>query len=126
MTHTPVRIAICDDTALMRELVRVVFADVPEAQIVGEADDGPAGIELVEAQRPDVLICDMQMPTLNGLDVLAVVRERMPHVRVVMFSSDPWVEQAALQGGAAAFLVKGEDPDLLVAAVMDREFREAA
>lgn len=88
-------------------------------EVVGEAADGTAGIELAREQQPDVLLLDVSMPVLDGLAALPSIREASPGTRVVMLTgfSDEGMREQALGNGAAGFVEKGSDPAAITNAV---------
>jgi DNA-binding NarL/FixJ family response regulator len=90
-----------------------------EYQVVGEADDGLEAVELVERLRPDVLIVDVMLPGLNGLEVTTRVRARVPETRVVvlsMYANESYVLEA-LRNGASGYVLKATSVSQLVEAV---------
>ncbi len=114
-----IRIVLADDHAVVREGFRQLLASEPDFAIIGEAGDGPAAIELVKRLRPDVLILDMVMPGLRGLEVLERVRHFLPKTRVVILSmyDDQGYLLRALQGGAMAYVLKESSARELVQAI---------
>ena len=101
-------ILIVDDHAPVRTLVRAIVAREPDLQVVGEAGDGAEAIRLTHALRPDIIVLDVAMPRVNGLDALRRIKAAHPETKVVivtMHSEDAYRE-AAEEGGADAFLVK--------------------
>jgi DNA-binding NarL/FixJ family response regulator len=115
------RVLIVDDHRLMLNALRVTLERDDDMSVVGEADSGEKVIPLVAQTGPDVVLLDVRMPALDGLAVLAQIRERYPKVAVVVLSAvdDPALVRAALERGAAAFLLKFIDPRDLVAAVRE-------
>ncbi|MFI5906899.1 response regulator [Dactylosporangium sp. NPDC051541] len=114
----PIRVVVVDDEALIRGGLRLLIAREADLELVGEAADGAAALELIRAARPDVALVDLRMPEVDGLGVL---RGLDPGVgtRVVVvttFESDENVF-AALQAGAAGFLLKDADPAELIRAI---------
>ncbi len=107
-----------DDTATIRMLIRLALENVG-IQIVGEAGDGAAGVELVARELPDVVILDVAMPVMDGFEALPLMRAAVPGVRVVILSGfqASMVGDAALGAGADAFVEKGQ-LDQLVTTVL--------
>lgn len=107
-----ISVVLADDHPVVRQGLRVVFGADPEVNIVGEAGDGLETVRVVERLQPDVLVLDLLMPALSGLDVLPIVRQRSPRTRTVVFStcaSEEFVLQA-LKNGAVGYVLKGCDP----------------
>lgn len=102
------RVAVADDTSDMRLLVRMALADRPELELVGEAENGQEAIDLVAALRPDLLLLDIHMPIVDGLEALPRLRQVSPDTRVVMLSALSAAQHSAtaLAAGAAAFVQK--------------------
>jgi len=118
-----ISIILADDHPLMRRGMRWLLEPEQDLSIVGMAADGLETVRLVERLKPDVLVMDLMMPGLSGLEALRVVRERSPRTRTVilsMYSSNAAVAQA-LQNGATGYVLKGCNEEDLVRAV-----REAA
>jgi len=107
----PVRVLLADDHRLMRAGIRALLKDLPGVQVIGEAGDGLECLALTASIAPDVLLLDITMPGLNGLEVVRRVTKEHPRVRVIvlsMFTEGVYVRQA-LRAGAKGFLVKGAD-----------------
>jgi DNA-binding NarL/FixJ family response regulator len=104
-----IRVVLCDDAPGFRALVRYTLEDDPDLVVVGEAGDGSAGLEAVAELRPDVVLLDISMPRLGGLDAIAAMLERSPSSRVVALSGHTAEEMAgaALARGAHAYVEKG-------------------
>jgi CheY-like chemotaxis protein len=104
----PIRVALCDDVADLRELFREVLEGAG-VQVVGEAEDGAACIELVATEQPDVLLLDLEMPVMDGLEAIPHIVRRAPETAIVVLSgySAGAMAQQALQLGAHSYLEKG-------------------
>lgn len=115
-----IRVAVVDDQALVRMGLRTLLDSEPDIQLVGEAGDGQAGLEVIRAMVPDVVLLDIRMPVLDGLSTLRQITadQALRTVRVVMlttFELDEYVFEA-LAAGASGFVLKdGEPVDLLQA-----------
>jgi DNA-binding NarL/FixJ family response regulator len=112
---------VVDDQALVRMGLRTLMAGEPDIELVGEAADGAQGLALIRRTRPDVVLMDIRMPTMDGLTALGEIAgdPSLVDVRVIMlttFELDEYVF-AALRGGASGFLLKDADPDELLRAV---------
>lgn len=115
------RLAICDDVATFRQLLTLLFGLESDFEIVGEAANGREAIDVVESTRADVLLLDLAMPVMDGMEALPHIRQASPDTKVVMltgFGSAAMQEQAA-QLGAVAYLEKGLAPAELIRAVRD-------
>src|SRR3954466_3158472 len=116
---TTTRIILADDHNLLRAGIRSLLEKMPDVEVVAEAADGREALALVEAHRPDILLADIAMPGLGGLDVTASLAESHPEVRVVILSMHPdeeYVRRAVL-AGAKGYLLKDSDPAELGLAV---------
>ena len=115
----PIRIVIVDDQRLIREGLAALLALVSDLQILGQAADGQAAIELAATLSPDVILMDVRMPGMNGVAATREIRRRFPTTRVIVlttFDDDEYVFQS-LQAGASGYLLKNADPDHLAAAI---------
>jgi DNA-binding NarL/FixJ family response regulator len=115
----PVSVVVVDDDALVRAGLGLILGGSPDLRVVGEAPDGAAAVELVDRQRPDVVLMDIRMPRLDGLEATRrLVAAGAPSRVIVLttFDTDDMVLEA-LRVGAAGFLLKDTPPDRLVAAV---------
>jgi DNA-binding NarL/FixJ family response regulator len=104
---------------MIRQGLRNLLGDVSDFQIIGEAGDGVEALRELDLKKPDILIMDMMMPNLNGLEVLAQVRKFSPATRTIVFSmqsAEPYVVEA-LRAGAAGYLLKDTGPGELVDAI---------
>jgi DNA-binding NarL/FixJ family response regulator len=116
-----IRVAVIDDQALVRTGLRTLIESESDLELVGEAADGRAGLQLIRATRPDVVLCDIRMPVMDGLTLLAEVgaSSDLDGVRVVVlttFELDEYVFEA-LRSGASGFLLKDAEPTALLDAI---------
>lgn len=98
---------IIDDNDITREVLRVTMRS-DGYQVLGEATDGEAGIELVKTQKPDIVFLDIIMPRISGIEVLKQIKKLRPQTVVLMVTgnSDRPTVQAAVQNGASGFILK--------------------
>ena len=104
----PVRVVIVDDTHDLRELLRLALTR-GGMEVVGEAGDGLAGIEAVRSERPDVVLLDLSMPVMDGLEALPSIRQLVPGAKIIVLSGfgATQMSERALATGADAYLQKG-------------------
>jgi two-component system, NarL family, response regulator NreC len=116
-----ISIVLADDHPVVRRGMRAIMDSEPDFSIVGEACDGLDTVRLVERLKPDVLVLDLMMPGLSGLEAMRVLRERVPKTRVVVLSmhSNKAFVAEALKIGATGYVLKGCTEDNLVRAVRD-------
>jgi DNA-binding NarL/FixJ family response regulator len=116
---TPVRVLIVDDQALFREGLRTILSTRPETEVAGEAADGEEAIARVATLEPDVVLMDLQMPVLDGIQATARIRDRWPSIPVLALTTfdDDRNLFGALRAGAAGYLLKDVSSDTLVAAI---------
>lgn len=116
---TPIRVLLVDDHAMVRRGMRGFLSLHDDLEIVGEAADGAAAIEQAAALRPDVVVMDLLMPGVDGIDATARIKAADPDVEIVAITS--FVEEArivaALEAGASGFLLKDAEADELAAAI---------
>jgi signal transduction histidine kinase len=112
---TSVRVVLVDDTPSLRLLTRLALDDTG-FEVVGEAGDGLAGVNLVKQLQPDLVLLDLAMPVMDGLEALPLMRNAVPTVRIVIVSGFDRraMESQVLAAGADGYLQKGTPPDLLV------------
>ena len=106
-----IRVLLADDHTLVRAGFRRLLEGIPGIQVVGEASDGREALEMIEAKRPDMVLMDIGMPGLNGLEVTARVTHDLPGIRVIILSmhSDKEYVLKALRAGASGYLLKDAD-----------------
>ena len=118
-----VRVLIVDDHEIVREGLRTVLAQEKEVEVVGEAADGERAISLARLLAPDVVLMDLVMPGMGGLEALARIREACPQCQVVVltnFASDQTVRDA-IASGAVGYLLKDVHKTELLAAIRNAQ-----
>jgi DNA-binding NarL/FixJ family response regulator len=102
------RVLLVDDHALVRAGIRSLLQELPDVDVVAEASDGAQALQIAEREQPDVVLMDIAMKGMNGLEAAAKLRERQPGVKVVILSMHTSEEYVllALRAGAAAYLIK--------------------
>lgn len=128
MTSTQaIRVLVCDDHPMFREGVRGLIAAAPDLELAGEADAGDIAVELARATTPDVVLMDLQMPNLNGIEATRAITQTNPDAAVLMltmFDDDSSVF-AAMRAGARGYVLKGAGPDELLLAIRAAAHGEA-
>jgi DNA-binding NarL/FixJ family response regulator len=119
--QTPLRVFVADDVSDMRALVRFALEDAPDMVVVGEAGNGAEAVAGIGQTRPDVVLLDLSMPDLDGLEVIPVVLAESPNTGIVVFSG---FEAARMRGptselGAHSYVEKGRPLDELRAAIRE-------
>ena len=114
-----IRILLIDDHSLFRSGLRSIMQIHDEFKIVGEAENGLEGIKRAKQLKPDLVLLDLHMPGMNGLEVLRILTEDMPEVQVLMLTVSEDAEDLlqALQNGARGYLLKNIDIDFLLDAI---------
>jgi len=116
---TPIRVLLVDDQRLMREGLRILLELEPDLEVVGEAGDGQAALDAYAALRPDVVLMDVRMPGMDGVEATRRLRERWPEARVIIlttFDDDEYVFEG-LRAGALGYLLKDVSGQELAEAV---------
>jgi len=114
-----IRVLICDDQEMVREGLRAILSTVPNIEVTGIASDGAEAIESVEASQPDVVLMDLNMPGVNGIQATHRIREKFPEVYVLAlttYDADEWVFDA-IRAGASGYLLKGTPRAGLIKAI---------
>ncbi len=111
-----IRVLIVDDHAILREALRLLLEGKPEVEVVGDASNGREAMACVEKLQPDVVLMDMVMPGLNGLEATRQIRKRFPNTRVLILTGYMEDEQilSALRSGASGYVVKRSDTEELL------------
>jgi CheY-like chemotaxis protein len=117
-----IRVALADDHRSVREGLARLLEEEPDVEVVGEADDGRQAVDLVKELRPDIIVMDVSMPVMNGVDATRVIKREFPGVRVValsMFDQEDMV-QSMLEAGAEAYLCKSGPSEELIRTIRKR------
>ncbi|MDJ1113687.1 response regulator [Microbacterium dauci] len=119
MTDNSIRVLLVDDQELIRVGFRLVLDAEPDIEVVGEAGDGAAALSATATLRPDVVLMDVRMPGMDGIQATGRIRAEHPDVRVLVLTTFDLDEYAfgALRAGAGGFLLKDARREELVAAV---------
>ncbi len=115
----PIRVLIADDHTLFREGLKALLLSVPDIEPIGETATGQATIEAALALQPDVILMDIQMPEVNGIEATRRILRDSPHIGVIMltmFEDDESVF-AAMRAGARGYVLKGADQSVMLRAI---------
>ena len=114
-----IRVAIADDHAVVRQGLRTFLELQEDMEVVGEAVDGGDAVDLVERTAPDVVLLDLVMPQVDGIEATRRIRERSPATRILVLTSfaDDHTVLPAVRAGAAGYLLKDVQPPELAAAI---------
>jgi len=116
----PVRAVVIDDTSDIRDLLSTVLTR-SGMDVVGQAGDGQAGVDVVRAERPDVVLLDLAMPVMDGVEALPIIRALVPDARIIVLSAfSGTVREQVLEWGADGYLVKGTPLRNIVAYVEEQ------
>jgi len=112
------KVLLADDHAILREGLRMVLDAQPQIKVVGEADNGREAVDMAEKLQPDVVVMDIAMPTLNGLEATRQIKKRWPQIRVViltMHENHQYLMQIVKAGATGAVLKRSAGTELLTA-----------
>lgn len=115
----PLRLVLADDHEVTRAGFVAMLGGCDEFEVVGQAADGDSALHLCESLQPDIAILDIRMPGLNGLGAARLLQQRLPHLKVVMFTmyDSPEHLEAAIGAGAVGYLLKDATRDEVIAAL---------
>ena len=118
---TAIRVALVDDQALFRAGVRMLISSQPDLEFVGEAGDGAEGITMAASTRPDVILMDIRMPVMDGIEstraILAAPGSKTPRIIVLTTFDLDEAAAKAIRSGASGFVLKDAEPEFLLAAI---------
>jgi NarL family two-component system response regulator LiaR len=119
MDTPPIRVLLTDDHAIVRKGVRALLATEPDIEIVGEASNGAEAVKQAEALCPDVILMDLMMPKLDGIEATRQITTKTPSARVIVLTSFAADEKVfpAIKAGALGYLLKDSGPEQLVSAI---------
>jgi DNA-binding NarL/FixJ family response regulator len=113
-----VRVLIADDRQTTRKGLRALLTLYPQVEVVGEAGDGQEAMHFVAERHPDLVVMDMQMPVMDGLEATRRIKSEWPEVRVIALTMYVKYRAKALAAGADAFLLKGDRAEALQDAIL--------
>lgn len=116
-----IRVLICDDQAIVCDGLEAILSTDNEIEVVGLAANGAQAVELAQKTRPDLILMDLKMPGMNGIQATQAIRERVPETRVLVlttYDDDEWVFDA-IRSGAAGYMLKDTPRDRLIPAIKD-------
>ncbi len=117
--NQPIRIIIVDDHPIVRRGIGMALSAQPRIRILGEAGDGRAGLDLIRAQKPDVVLMDIDLPQMNGMALTEVLRRELPQIKVIilsMYGNKDYVMRI-IACGARGFVLKESAPQELLQAI---------
>jgi len=117
--NTSIRVVVADDHPIVRQGLRLLLSVAPDFEVVGEAKNGSEAVALVAAARPDVVVLDLVMPGMSGLEAIPAIKCACPASHILILTSFTAHEQvvAALQAGATGCMIKDSSPEELLAAI---------
>ncbi len=121
-----VRVLLADDQPRARQSLKALLATLPEVPLIGEATNGREALDRVKRDHPDIVLLDVRMPELDGLEATRQIKARWPGIRVIVLSMYPEYRSEALAAGADAFLVKGDPPEELLRLITRQQARPKA
>jgi len=121
MAALPVRIVVADDSEVYRRTLCGILQKATGLQVVAEAEHGLAAVQAVEEHRPDVVLMDVSMPVLDGIEATRIIKLKFPGTRVLVLTmnADTSCSDRAYQAGACGFLSKGCGKNELFRAIKD-------
>jgi len=116
---SPIRVFVADDHAIVRKGIRAVLEIVPDIEVVGEADNGRDAVYQVEALQPDVILMDLVMPKMDGIEAIRRIKERQPGARILVLTTFAGEDQIlpAIKAGALGYHLKDSRPQELAQAI---------
>jgi NarL family two-component system response regulator LiaR len=113
------KVIICDDQAIVRDGLEMLLKLEPDIQVVGVAEDGAEAVEMAAKEKPDLVLMDLKMPIMNGVEATRQIRTRYPDIKVLVlttYDDDEWVFDA-IQAGASGYLLKDTPRDEVIKAI---------
>jgi two-component system, NarL family, response regulator LiaR len=116
-----IKLLICDDQYVVREGLKAIFETDASLQVVGTAADGAEALDLIPQLQPDLVLMDLKMPVMNGVQATRHIRQKYPDIKILVlttYDADEWVFDS-IRSGAAGYLLKDTQRDGLIAAIKD-------
>ncbi|MCB0152115.1 MAG: response regulator transcription factor, partial [Caldilineaceae bacterium] len=110
---------LCDDQSIVTEGLRVILRQAGDIEVIGVAENGADAVEAVAQRQPDVVLMDLRMPVMNGIQATERIRQQHPATRVLVlttYDDDEWVFDA-IRAGAAGYLLKDAPRDQIIEAI---------
>jgi DNA-binding NarL/FixJ family response regulator len=119
LNENPVKVIICDDHALFRSGVRVAMSHKKDVEIIAEAENGKQLLNMLQFQHPDVILLDITMPIMNGIDTLPELKRLYPNLKVIMLTmhNDHSMIAKLMEIGANSYLTKDSDSETIYEAI---------
>jgi NarL family two-component system response regulator LiaR len=119
MSQSPIRVLITDDHSIVRKGIRALLATEPDIEVVGEAGDGAEAAAQAQALHPDVILMDLVMPKVDGIEATRRILAQQPEMRILVLTSFAADDKVfpAIKAGALGYLLKDSGPDELVQAI---------
>ena len=119
MTPTPIRVLVVDDHEIVRQGICSLLSEIDDIEVVAEAGDGRQAIDLAIDLKPDVILMDLIMPEMDGIEAIRYISTRLPEARVLVVTSYSGANEVfpAIKAGALGFLLKDTKPMVLVEAI---------
>ncbi len=119
MAGKKIRILLADDHATVRRILANLLGECPDIEVVGEARDGQMAVLIASHLMPDVVLMDVSMPVLDGIEATRLLKYEMPQIRVIALSmhKDIETQNAMLNAGASRYLCKTDPPEVLIEAI---------
>jgi NarL family two-component system response regulator LiaR len=120
-TQTPIRILIADDHAVVREGLRALIEAKPDLELVGEAADGAEAVRLAHSLKPDVILLDLVMPRMDGIEAIREIKREDPAARILVLTSFAGDDKVfpAIKAGALGYLLKDSSSQALIQAIRE-------
>ena len=113
------KVIICDDQAIVRDGLEMLLKLEPDIEVVGMADDGATAVELADKKKPDLVLMDLKMPVMNGVEAIRQIKARHPEIKILVlttYDDDEWVFDA-IRAGASGYLLKDTSRDEVIKAI---------
>jgi two-component system, NarL family, response regulator LiaR len=119
MARQPIRLLVVDDHGIVRKGICALLAQVADMQVVGEASDGETAVAQADALKPDVILMDLVMPKMDGVEAIRQILARQPEIRIIALTSFVADDKVfpAIKAGARGYLLKDSEPEELIATI---------
>lgn len=126
--NTPIRVLMADDHALVRMGVRMLLNTEPDIEVIAEATTGEEAVQAAHTHNPDVILLDLVMPPLDGIEAIAAIMAQEPAARILVLTSFATDDKVfpAIKAGAVGYLLKNSDPEDLIRAIRQAHAGESS